>query len=298
MAIDESAVRNPVLDCDKVWVRDPAILWMGDRLRCFHTAAGKRAGGGYSLFVDYADTSDLVHWTAAVRLFGDEPVLNFSSPGNVFRVGDEWVMCVQSYPIDPGEIYGSDASRLWLTRSRDLANWSRPVMIAPEGCRGRWAKSPRQIDPYVVEHDGKFWCFYKADGCIGLIASDDLANWDEASMDRPVLSRDQTPDGKTVENPCVIRDDAGRFVMFFAPCRTGRGIGYTVSDDLLSWRDVQYLDFPVLAWAAGGPTAAMVIDLRPVVGSWLMAFHGDRDRPHGAALGMAFSDDLVHWRVT
>ncbi len=67
---------------------------------------------------------------------------------------------------------------------------------------------------------------------MGLLVSDDLHAWREASPAAPVLSRDDTPDGATVENACVIREGGG-FVMFFAPCREGRGIGVARSDDLL-----------------------------------------------------------------
>jgi hypothetical protein len=222
--------------------------------------------------------------------------LSFSSPGNALRVAGRWVLCVQSYPILPPDVYGSEDSRLWLMESDDLAEWTAPRPIAPGGCRAAWASSPRQIDPYLIAHDGRFWCLYKARGCLGLLVSDDLAGWDEAAGDAPVLSPDDTPDGATVENPCVVRDGEA-FVLFFAPCRSGRGVGVARSDDLRRWRDVRYLDFPHLPWAAGGPTAAMVLDVREQTGKWVMAFHGERPGPHAAAMGIAFSDDLERWIV-
>jgi len=206
------------------------------------------------------------------------------------------VLCVQSYPIEPGQVFGSEQSRLWLMRSKDLTSWSEPQLLQPNGCRATWTDSHRQIDPYLVRHDGRFWCFYKTSGCLGLLVSDDMARWQEVSPHRPVLSRHDTSDGSTVENPCVIRDDDS-FVLFFAPCRKGRGIGIARSDDLLHWQDVHYLRFPQLAWAPGGPTAAMVLDLRQELGMWLMAFHGDTHGAHGAALGLAWSDNLEQWTV-
>ena len=292
MKINWSAISNPILDMEPdVSLRDPALVYHEGVMHCFLTAAEKRAGG-YILFLDVTTSRDLAEWTQPVRLTTSE--LSFSSPGNAIRVGDKWVLCVQSYPIGPGEVYGSAASRLWLMESDDLAQWTEPRLIAPDGCAAGWADSPRQIDPYLVEHDGKFWCFYKAEGCMGLLVSDDLHAWREASPAAPVLSRDDTPDGATVENACVIRE-GGEFVMFFAPCRQGRGIGVARSDDLLTWRDIRYLDFPALPWALGGPTAAMVLDLRDQCGRWLMAFHGERPGPHRAALGFAWSEDLEHW---
>ncbi len=287
-----SHIRNPVLDREPaVSARDPAMVLHDGVVRCFHTAV-ERGQGSYRLFVDVAESTDLAHWSNLRRL--TRSTLNFSSPGNVLRVGDRWLLCIQSYPIPPGEVYGSEESRLWLMASHDLVNWTEPRPLAPQGCRACWSKSRRQVDPYIMTHDSRYWCFYKTDGCLGLLVSTDLANWQEASPGRPVLSRDDTPDGSTVENPCVVFD--GReFVLFFSPCRRGRGIGVARSDDLLHWRGVRYLELPPLPWAPGGPTAAFVADWREPFGRWIMAFHGERDAPHRAALALARSDDLEHW---
>jgi len=294
MDIDFDRIANPVLDRHPdVFVRDPALLCHAETFHCFHTAAEARPGG-YRLFLDVTTSTDLADWTRPRRLTTSE--LSFSSPGNAIRHEGKWVLCLQSYPIRPGELYGSEDSRLWLMDSDDLLQWPEPRMIAPQGCRARWADSPRQIDPYLVAHDGRFWCLYKAKGCLGLLVSEDLADWAEAAVDAPVLGPDDTPDGATVENPCVVRD-GDQFVLLFAPCRRGRGVGVARSDDLIRWRDVRYLDFPALPWAPGGPTAAMVLDLREQTGRWVMAFHGERPSPHNAALGIAYSDDLEHWTV-
>lgn len=287
-----AAAARPFLDLEPLTsLRDPALVLRDGVWSCFHTAVENRADG-YALFVDVVRSTDLIRWSVPRRL--TQPPLNFSSPGNALRVDRTWQLCLQSYPLEPGEPYGSDDSRLWLMASPDLERWEPPRLLQPSGCVAAWAVSRRQIDPYLVEHDGRFWCFYKTDGQLGLLVSDDLENWAEACPERPVLSNRQTPDRATVENPCVVRDDDG-FVLFFSPVRNERGIGIARSDDLLVWRDVQYLDVPPLEWAPGGPTAAMVVDTRPLLGCWTMAFHGDRIGPHGAALGMAWSEDLVRW---
>jgi len=284
---------NPFLDREpQAAVRDPAAVFYEGVFHCFHTVVevGSHAP---RLFVDVTKSRDLAHWSPSQRL--TQSGLNFSSPGNVICFEGKWVLCVQSYPIRPGESYGSDESRLWLMTSEDLKRWDEPRLLQPPGCRAEWGKSRRQIDPYLVEHDGQFWCFYKTDGKLGLLVSPDLQEWREASPQRPVLSDAQTPDGATVENPCVVRE-GNEFVLFFGPCRTGRGIGTARSNDLINWRDVHYLDFPKLSWASGGPTAAMVLETQHAMGRWTMFFHGDREEPHGAALGLAWSDDLIHWR--
>ncbi len=283
---------NPILDREpQAALRDPAAFFHDGVYHCFHTAV-EREDDDYRLFVDVAQSRDLVNWSEPRRLTAAG--LNFSSPGNVLRVDDQFVLCLQSYPTRPGNAYGSNDSRLWLMTSRDLVNWDAPRLLQPDGCQADWCPSPRQIDPYLVEHDGQFWCFYKSDGKLGVLVSPDLHDWREASPQRPVLSVAQTPDGATVENPCVVRD-GDEWVLFFAPCREGRGIGTARSHDLLHWREVRYLDFPALNWASGGPTAAMVLDTRAQLGRWTMFFHGDRTGPHGAAIGVAWSDNLIDW---
>jgi hypothetical protein len=294
MAIDWNSATNPFLDlCPEVYARDPLLHYHDGVFRCFHTAA-EQHDGNYRLFLDVTQSTDLIHWSAPTRLTTSE--LGFSSPGSIIQVGDEWVMSVQSYPIPEGQKHADETARLWLMTSLDLDNWSDPEPIKPDGAQVNWTESHRQIDPCLIEHDGRYWCFYKTGGRLGLLVSDDLEHWVEASPDRPVLGPGDTPDHSGVENPCVVRDGDG-FTMFFAPCRQGRGIGVARSDDLLHWYDVRYLDFPSLPWADGGPTAAMVADLRDVCDKWVMVFHGERPGPHAAALGIAYSDDLEHWTV-
>ena len=284
---------NPFLDrAPRAALRDPATFFHDDHFHCFHTVVEHDAAG-YRLYVDVVKSRDLSAWSAPRRL--TQTGLNFSSPGNVIRVGEDWVLCVQSYPTSGGSAHGNDNSRLWTMKSRDGENWDAPVLLQPAGCQANWCQSRRQIDPYLVEHDGQFWCFYKSEGQLGVLVSPDLKTWREARPDHPVLSASQTPDGSTVENPCVI-GNGDEFILFFAPCRQGRGIGLARSTDLVNWRDVGYLDFPDLPWAAGGPTAAMVLETNHPRGRWTMFFHGDREAPHGAALGLAWSDDLLSWR--
>ena len=295
MKVDWSLIRNPVLDRRRaVFVRDPALLLVDGLLHCYHTAV-ERQEGRFRLFLDVAVSDDLVHWGAVRRLTWSE--LNFSSPGNALWAGGRWHLCLQSYPMAPGELYGNETSRLWLMSSVDLGNWSEPRLIAPQGCTASWSRSRRQIDPYLVAHDGRYWCLYKTSGRLGLLVSDDLDSWEEASPHRPVLGPEDTPDGATVENPCVIAC-GDEYLLIFAPCRPGRGVGVARSDDLIHWHDVRYLGFPPLAWAPNGPTAAMVLDARDELGYWLMAFHGETDQAHGAALGLAWSDDLCSWHVS
>ncbi len=289
-----NSIVNPVIDLEpKIAVRDPALFFYNNRFLCFFTAV-KKTNRGYELSTVWTESYNLSKWTIKDTVaYGP---LNFSSPGNVFFFDNNWYLCLQSYPINPGELYGSDDSRIWLMKSRDLVNWGKPEVIVTEGCQTTWAKSTRQIDPYIIKHEDLFYCYYKTDGCLGCVTSPDLEEWKEVSPEKPILAQSDTPDNKGIENPCVLKTD-DKFVMFFAPCRDGRGIGYAESEDLINWKDVKYLNFPELPWASGGPTAAMVLDLRKEFGKWVMAYHGDRDKEHGAAMGIAWSDNLIDWET-
>jgi predicted GH43/DUF377 family glycosyl hydrolase len=211
-------------------------------------------------------------------------------------------MVHQSYPVPPGQKYGGPDCRLWLSRSDDLVNWGRPEPLNPGGAKVRWTGISRQIDGYIVPHDGRYWCLYKGSsweagkGGLGLMVSSDLRTWEEASPDRPVIGPRDTPDGSAVENPCVLKV-GGEFRCFFAPCRSHRVIGAARSDDLLVWRDVRYLDVQEPAWLWEGFNAPFVLDMRNVCGKWLMVFHTDRDSVivHTGIIGLAWSDDLEHW---
>lgn len=287
-------LQNPLWDGEPaISARDPAVIHHDGQYHCFFTAVS-RQDGRIRMWVDVITSGDLRHWSAPRRL--TEPAGFFSSPGNLLAAGEGFQLCVQSYPIPDGEEYGSDACRLFIMESPDLAGFSAPRVLSAEGCTARWACTRRQIDPYMVRREGQTYVFYKTDGCLGVMRSADGIHFEDASPDAPVLSPANTPDGATVENPCILQHE-DHYLMFFAPCRKGRGIGIARSDDLLHWRDVRYLDFPCLPWAPGGPTAPMVIDDRARTGKWLMFFHGDREDAHGAALGIASSDDLLQWHV-
>lgn len=277
-----------------IWMRDPAVIFQDGRYHCFYTHIdSKRMRKGWHLALSRITSGDLLEWSAPEILL-DSPY-GFSSPGNAIETEEGFLLCLQSYPIDPGEVYGNQNCRLWLMKSRNLKSFDPPVLISEEGCTASWARTRRQIDPYLVRADGLYYVFYKTDGCLGLMKSRDGKHFEEASA-APVLWPYQTPDQSTAENPCIIRDGGG-YRMFFAPCRKGRGIGTAWSRDLLCWESIRYLDFPQLPWAPGGPTAPMVMDDRCRTGKWLMFFHGDTQGEHGGALGLAYSDDLEHWNM-
>ena len=97
--------------------------------------------------------------------------------------------------------------------------------------------------------------------------------------------------------------DGGEYVLLHSP---RNGIGVKRSQDLAHWQPggvwtLGQADWP---WAQGRLSAPHVLDLRdrPEVGKYVMFFHGStragvaENEPHGeSSLGLAWSDDLVHW---
>jgi hypothetical protein len=217
----------------------------------------------------------------------------------VIRHGEQWVMCLQTYPRpgyrrgDPVR-YGDQTARLFLMRSPDLVHWSEPELLRVKGPDMPVEDMGRMIDPYLIEDQeepGKWWCFYKQNG-VSMSWSRDLKTWTYVG---------RTPGG---ENACVIRD-GGEYVLF---CSPGNGIQVKRSTDLKQWRDTGEpitLGQKGWAWARGRITAGFVLDLREDsrVGQALMFFHGsyfpERDPRGGfdnyASIGLAWSVDLIAW---
>lgn len=187
--------------------------------------------------------------------------------------------------------FGNKDCRIWITRSKDLENWSEPEMLWVKG----EGKDPgKMIDAYLLEdkdEKGKLWVFYKQAGA-NYSYSYDLINW--------------TYHGKVKagENVCVwVEND--EYYMLHSP---EVGMGLMKSKDLSEWEHV--FDENVLGqedwchWAGQRVTAGYLLDLRedPRVGKGIMLFHGQGPAPKsteilnsGTDLGIAWSDDLISW---
>ena len=61
--------------------------------------------------------------------------LNYSSPGNVIRFRDRWLMCLQTYPSRDGRP-ADHTARIFTMHSRDLAAWSEPELLRVKGPGG------------------------------------------------------------------------------------------------------------------------------------------------------------------
>ena len=294
-SLDFGQINSPILfeGTPKFAYRDPAVVYHDDRFHLYFTLSVNDADGGYHNMTAYSNSPDLVHWTFPRTLTPRDRNLNYSSPGNIIRFQDQWVICLQTYPTPNLEQWGNETSRIWIMRSNNLKTWSKPDLLRVKGPGVPRSEMGRMIDPYLIEDaqvPGKWWCFYKQNG-VSISYSYDLQEWTYVGR------RDAG------ENVTVIRD-GDDYVMFHSP---SNGIGIKRSKQLHEWgEDEQHLtlgqeNWP---WAQGRLTAATVVDLRddPDVGKCIMFFHGSTERglerqgAHGeASLGLAWSEDLVNW---
>lgn len=293
--IDLSAIASPIIfrgDATTAY-RDPAAIYANGWFYLYFTETQVEETGEVFLYTAWSKSQDLIRWTPPKIFTPRDQTLNYSSPGNVIRCGDEWVLCLQTYPRPNRGRYGNDQSRVWVMRSKDLETWGPAELLRVKGPDVPPLEMGRMIDPFLVQDKdvpGRWWCFYKQNG-ISLSWSDDLKNWHPQG---------HIPAG---ENPCVVAD-GGEYVLFHSP---SNGIGVKRSQDLKTWRnaDPLVLGQKTWPWAQGRLTAAFVLDLRrePKVGKALLFFHGSdypETDPRGgfdnfASLGMAWSNDLQSW---
>lgn len=290
-----SAIPSPIVfrgDATTAY-RDPAAMYHEGWFRLFFTLVKIERDGRPFSYAAWSKSRDLVQWSEPTIFTPRDRNLNYGSPGNIIRLGDQWVLCLQTYPRPHGEMYGNASARIWTMRSRDLETWGEPELLRVKGPDVPVEKMGRMIDAYLLEdkeEPGKWWCFYKQAG-MGMSWSRDLKTW--------------TPAGRISagENACVIVD-GDDYVLFHSPAN---GIGVKRSKDLKDWRDEGVLTLGQAAWpwARGRLTAGFVLDLRnePALGKALMFFHGsdfsERDPRGGfdnfASIGLAWSIDLKAW---
>ncbi len=289
-----ASLQSPVLMSgdETTAYRDPTAIYHKGWFYLYFTLVQKEGAIPYS-YVAWSKSKTLSDWTPPKVITAKSSLLDFGSPGDIVRIGEEWVLCIQTYPRPHGERYGNADARIWTIRSRDLETWNAPELLRVQGNTVSEQKMGRMIDPYIIQdkdHSGIWWCLYKQDG-IRLSRSSDFRSW--------------VPVGKVSggENPCIIVD-RDEYVLFYSPAN---GIGVKRSQNLRDWigDGVITLGQSEWPWAAGRITAGFVTDLRrvPGVGRALMFFHGSRyseeDSRGGfdnfASLGIAWSSDLREW---
>ena len=255
--------QNLILKGDsKKAFRDPACIYHNGVYHLFYTLSSKKDGYMYNRIAK-SESVDFEKWSEPVFLTKEDNLWNFCSPGNILKVGDEFIMCVSSYPMPlPFEevCAADDTARLFIMRSKDLKTWSEPEKIH---IGGELSKGKRKIDPFILpdkDENGKYHLFFKQDGKINrAISKSDILNWEYVS---------DVIDG---ENPCIVVED-NKYLMFYSP---SNGVKTLVSEDLVSWDEKGKIHFDdeILKWASGRITAGFMMDT-PHDGGKALFFHG------------------------
>lgn len=134
--IDLNAIESPIIMMgnDKTGFRDPALVYHEGTFYMYYSLVLTEEDEKIYWYVAYSKSNDLINWTDPEIITPKDQTKNYSSPGNVIRYNDEWVLCMQSY-VMPGYTrkdplrFGNKDSRVWITRSKDLENWSEPEML-------------------------------------------------------------------------------------------------------------------------------------------------------------------------
>ena len=293
---DFSKITSPIVFKGdyKFAYRDPAVVYHTDKFHLYFTLVERASDSGMYLYVAYSVSDDLIHWSFPKIITIKDRNLNYSSPGNIVKYNDEWIMCLQSYPTPNMETWGNATSRIWTMRSKDLVNWSEPEILMVKGDDVLVSEMGRMIDPYLLEdgkEPGKWWCYYKQNG-VSMSYSYDLKKWNF------------TGSAKSGENVTVLYKE-GQYILFHSP---ENGIGIKKSASPTEWGDDEILitlgqkEWP---WAQRRLTAATVIDLtdNQKFDKYIMFFHGSSEegaKPiynahNNASLGIAWSSDLETW---
>lgn len=290
-------MKNPIL-CGNAEIayRDPACIYTDGLFRLFFTISRKRGGYMYNS-LGYSESVDLENWSEPRQITEDDLQKNYCSPGNILKVGEEYLICVTSYPMPfpySERSCADDSARLFLIATRDFHEYSKPVLIHAKGDIPV-QEMGRMIDPYIFRDrvDASLYhLFFKQNG-VSHSVSRDLQHWEYVGR----------IDGG--ENSCVVERD-GAYHLFHSP---KTGIGHKVSRDLKAWvdRGVENLGQSEWDWASGRLTAGFVME-RPaeftgVPENYIVFFHGSRadsvPETHGdASLGIAFTDDFDTFRYT
>lgn len=283
---------------DSIAYRDPAVLYHKKVFYLFFTMVKSEADGKVYSYTAMSTSKDLKKWSDKKILTPRDQTLDYSSPGNVIRFKNEWILCLQTYPrpgyyIKDMPKFGTGDARLYIMRSKDLTSWSLPELIRVKGNEVTQKDMGRMIDPYLLEdkdEKGKWWCFYKQNG-VSMSYTYDFKNWKYVG---------HTESG---ENVSVLKEDID-YILFHSP---KNGIAIKKSTDLKHWEafgGVITLGQKEWPWANGRITAGTVVDLRkiPGYGAYVMFFHGSGplteeagDFDKNASIGIAWSKDLVNW---
>jgi len=287
---------------DTTAFRDPILAWVNRKFMLIYSYVLTDPDQRVYWYTAWSTSTDLQHWSAPYIFTPKNQDLNYSSPGSLTKIGKDWVLALQTIPMNDVHMtdekvkYPEDASRLWTMRTRDFIHWSAPELLRVKGPNIAEKDMGKMIDPFLLEDKdvpGQWWCFFKQNGHVYASTSADLETW--TFHPDPVA---------TGENPEVIIDH-GDYLMFYSP---GNGTGVMRSHDGVTWREDQpsivlgQKDWP---WAETRITAGYVVDMRNIrgVGKYVLVCHSmgpgkartNRNILANCNIVIGWSDDLRNW---
>lgn len=261
--------------------RDPAAYIENGVIYLFFTLVENTPERQY-FYVAMSQSKDFINWSKPRILTEKDNLKNYSSPGNVIKYKGVYHLCVQTYPRDESQIYGNENSRIFTMKSKDLIKWEKAVLLKVKGDVSEKAMG-RMIDPYILQDDNKFICFFKQNG-VSFSTSTDLINWQFQGS------------ANCGKNVCVLKNN-DEYLIFNSP---ENGINIMSTKDFKSFNNIKtlYLNQQDKPWAKDRITAGFVIDVSRVSPhKYALFYHGDNEDDYlfGASLAVVFSDDLINW---
>ena len=118
--------------------------------RLFFTLVETETDGTVFMYTACSKSTDLQTWTPPQKFTPRNQSLDFSSPGDIVRYDNEWVLCLQTYPRPDGEKFGNVDSRIWTMRSKDLEHWGPAELLQVKGPNVPRGDMGRMIDSYIL----------------------------------------------------------------------------------------------------------------------------------------------------
>lgn len=168
-----------------------------------------------------------------------------------------------------------------------VTRYSEPVMMAEQ-------KEGEVCNPTVIEVGNRLAMLYRYSfrgSKIGLAFSDDGRNFTRYESN-PVLAPGESYDKAACEDPRVVRFGGLYYLTYVGAGAEGMGQCLAVSSNLMRWEKKG----PCLrgqGWCADLVKAAVIAPEKSA-GKYIMYFLGQQ-KPWHTQLGLAVSDDLLHW---
>lgn len=232
----------------------PTVFQLPDDPKWYMTFIGFD-GRGYQSFL--AESDDLVRWKQLGLAMGFGPPGEFDHGGVVLGA-----YLYQSYDLDAPRTLKRRQGKFWslygayprqggyelrpgyegVAASEDGKHWHRakpgPILSVHDPDCGTWEKDCI-YQPWLVEHDGKFWNFYNAaNGGIeqmGMATSSDLLQWKRYSGNPVVRNRRGGYDQQFCSDGKVFFDRDHWVMLYFGVGRGGAHIMAAFSRDLVHW---------------------------------------------------------------